>query len=347
MNTSRKLPIEIAKTDHFDNDIIVLDGLWGTGKSLLSPIVSGMDRVEKSKAEHIYEYVCIFRHLDKIGDDAASWMLRTCADLSQYNNLVGREVNLRWSDFTGFSNNPNSLRYITRLFGGEGDQYVGKINQQNLALSVVTHMILLVAAPLFDAYKTRVKLVEVVRHPVYMATHWHSYLGRFDSPREFTVSFNHEKTKVPWFAADWADEFVQSNLMDRALLSIVRLYEWLEDAIRDANAEARSVLVLSFESLLMDTDRSMEELKSFLGRSHHRRLRGILRRQKIPRKTISHGIGNASYGWRKASLRTEADVYAQNMDLIHAEATESAFSKFIAAVDSYNRRYPSELEALG
>ena len=49
--------VKVEKFNPFRNDIISVDGLWGTDKRLLSPMVSGMDRVEKAKAEHIYEYV--------------------------------------------------------------------------------------------------------------------------------------------------------------------------------------------------------------------------------------------------------------------------------------------------
>ncbi len=41
--------MELEKTNSFCNDVVFIDGLWGTGKSLLSPIISGMDRVEKVK----------------------------------------------------------------------------------------------------------------------------------------------------------------------------------------------------------------------------------------------------------------------------------------------------------
>lgn len=40
--------VDIKKFKSQTNDVIVIDGLWGTGKSLLSPIISGMDRVENT-----------------------------------------------------------------------------------------------------------------------------------------------------------------------------------------------------------------------------------------------------------------------------------------------------------
>jgi hypothetical protein len=343
MEPTEELAIEVEKTNNFQNDVIFLDGLWGTGKSLLGPIISGMDRVEKAKQDHVHEFVCVLRHLNKISPDAASWMFRTYVDFSQYNNVIGREINLRWSDDTGFANNPSSFRYLARLFRGEGDSKVDQINRENLALNIGSHMIMLVAGPLFETFGPRLRLLEVVRHPLYMVTHWYNYLGRFDSPREFTVSFNYQGTKVPWFAAGWADEFVESSLMDRTLLSIARCSEWLDEAIREASAQARNVLVLSFEALLMDTDRSMDEVASFLGRSHHRRLRSILRRQKIPRPTISQGRGHAAYGWRKGNAQPEEAVYAQAMDFARSEASSEVMARFMQTIESYDERYPSLL----
>ena len=325
------------------NDIIIIDGLWGTGKSLLGPIISGMERVEKVKIEHIYEYVCILHHLDKASPDAASWMLKTYADLSQYNNLVGREVNLRWRDDSGLSNNPNSFQYIKRLFGGEGDQKVEEINNNNIALNIMSHMLMLVADPIFETYGDRVKIVEIVRHPLYMVKHWCAYLQRFDSPREFTVSFNHNGKKVPWFAAGWEDVFVEANTMDKSLHSIIKLYEWLDTSTKKIVAKDSNVLTLSFESLVMAPDKPLQQLESFLGRKHHPRLSTILRKQKIPRKAISQGKGHAAYGWSKDSNKSEEQVYLQNLEYIKTNGSPENVNNLLKLIETYNNKYPSVL----
>ena len=50
----------LEKKLNLKNDIIFIDGLWGTGKSILGPIIGGMQKVEKFKLEHIYEYISVF-----------------------------------------------------------------------------------------------------------------------------------------------------------------------------------------------------------------------------------------------------------------------------------------------
>ena len=335
--------MEVKKFGHVVDDIIFIDGLWGTGKSLLGPIVSGMDRVEKTKTEHVYEYVCILRHLNKISPDAASWMLNTYADLSQYNNVIGREVNLRWRDDSGFGNNPNGLRYIRRLFGGEGDRKMSDIKDQKLALSITSHMLMLVAAPIFEAYGDRAKIVEVVRHPLYMVQHWYSFLERFDSPRIFTVSMDYDGNKIPWFAAEWEEEFSHLNTMDQALLSISKLYQWLDGAIQTGIEEGRNVLVLSFESLVLDPHESLQQLGSFMGRSHHPRLSRILRHQKVPRKTISQGRGHTGYGWSRNSSNSELEFYKRSLDFVSSQGSAVKVSSFLDTIEWYNRKFPSPL----
>lgn len=334
----------LDKFNSLKNDIIIVDGLWGTGKSLLGPIVSGMERVEKVKIEHVYEYVSILRYLDKISPDAACWMLKTYADLSQYNNLVGREVNLRWSDDSGLANNPGSFQYIKRLFCNEGDQKIADINDNNIALNVMSHMLMLVADPIFEVYGDRAKIVEVVRHPLYMVRHWCAYLQRFDSPREFTVSFNHKGNKIPWFAAGWEDAFIKANTMDKALCSIIKLYEWLDTATKKAVAQGNNVLTLSFESLVMAPEEPLQQLELFLGRKHYPRLAAILRKQKIPRETISQGKGHAVYGWsKKDSDKNEQQVYAENLDYIKTHGSLENVDKLLKLIELYNDKYPSVL----
>ena len=337
------MTLQLKKFYSTENDIIFVDGLWGVGKSLLSPIVNNMEKVEMVKLEMVYEYICIMRHLDQITPAAASFVLQSYADDSQYSNLIGRHVNLRWNDYTGLANNPNKLRCIKRLFGGEGDQKIDEINKNNIALHIMPHMIMLVSDPLFDAYGDRLKLIEIVRHPLYMVKHWYAYLQQFDSPRELTVCIDYHGNKLPWFAAGWADEFIEANTMDRVLLSIVRLCGWLEDSIQKATAKGNRVLTLSFESLAMAPTEPLQQLEVFLGRAHHPNLSSILRKEKIPRQVISQGKGYASYGWVKTDNESEAQAYAKNLEFVRTHGSPEHVNNLLKLIETYNAKYPSVL----
>ena len=83
------MSLDFKHFNSFTNDIIVVDGFWGGGKSVITSLIGSLERVEKKKVEHIYEYVCIANSAGKIDEDAAKAFLKIYADLSQYNNLIG------------------------------------------------------------------------------------------------------------------------------------------------------------------------------------------------------------------------------------------------------------------
>lgn len=335
--------MELNKSAAFTHDVIFVDGLWGTGKSMIAPIISGMRGVEKQLMNSLYEELCILRSLSKVTPDAVVAMLQTHANMDQYHNLIGRAVNLRWGDHSGPKNNPNSLRYVRRLFAAEGDQVVDHINRENLALNIMSHMILPVADPLIEAFGQRLRIIEVVRHPAYMVGHWSAYLSRFNSVRISDIAFDAHGTKVPWFAADWADEFIASSPMDRVLLGISRLYERLFRAIEDLNIRSVPLMIVSFESLAMETGVELKRLEEFLGREHHPHIRKLLKKQKLPRRRLTHGTGHRDYGWKPGADKSESDEYARICSSIRASASSENFARFEQSIVQYNQRWPSIL----
>ena len=335
--------LDLKHFNSFTNDIIVVDGFWGGGKSVVTSIIGSMTRVEKKKVEHVYEYVCIAHSTGKMNTDAASAFLKIYADLSQYNNLIGREVNLRWSDDSGLRNNPGSLTYLKRLFHAGGDNIADQISERNLALLIASHELISVSDLLYESYGSRLKLVEVVRHPVHLFNNVRDYTAKFERTREFTLSFEVSGVKVPWFAADWADEFVSSSITDRALLSIARMQSEMFSSIDSINAAQKPLLVLSFENTVLRPEDSIEKLENFLNRPRTRRTNQVLRQQNLPRKKISAGKATSSFSFTSNSASSEHETYKKVFKEIEDGGSLSAVNEFRSAVNAYNLRWPSQL----
>ncbi len=335
----------LKKFNTFSNDVIFVDGLQGSGKSIITPIVGGMERIEKPRGSHAYEWLCVLRALKKIEPDALTVMLNFYADLDQYNNRIGREVNLRWADDTGLNNNPDSFKYIKRIFGPEGENLADDIDNRNLGLLIMSHMILPVSDPLIDAFGSRLKLIEMVRHPLYMVRHLYSYWERerIDGRREFTISFDYMGKKVPWFADQWKEEYVNISLIDRCLASIVYLFDELFKAMDRLKARNHGVLVIPFESFVMEPQEALKNLESYLGRKHHKNIDKILKNQKVPRDQIAQGRGHAFYGWKPGESKSEAEEYAKQMDFVSREGSKKYIEKFDSLISRYNQKWPSVL----
>lgn len=337
MQVRKFLPIEC--------DVIVVDGLWGVGKTAVTSVIGAMKNVEKMRLDHVHEYVCTMNHLGKMSDDATRFMLVTYSDIDQYSNLIGREVNFRPSDASGTKNTPGStFKYLRRLFAEDGDQIVDQIMAKNIANHVVTHQVLPVGEPLFEAFDKRLKMVHIVRHPVHLARYWNDYLRDSLRHREFTVSFDVGGEKVPWWAADWAEEFIGMNTMDRALASISHLYELLISRFDQHRHDSR-LLVVSFEDVVMRPQTTFPRIAEFLGRDLSRKTDKILTRERIPRPTITHGRAFSAHNWATDGDVTEREVYEMEMKYIREGASSTVLERFKKTVRQYDELWPSELNA--
>lgn len=340
------MSLDLKHFNSFTNDIIVVDGFWGGGKSVVTSLIGSMTGVEKKKVEHVYEYVCIAHAAGKMDTDAATAFLKIYADLSQYNNLIGREVNLRWADDSGIRNNPGSLAYLARLFHPGGDKVADQISSKNLALLIASHELLSVSSILYESYGQRLKLVEVVRHPIHLFNNVRDYTATFERAREFTLSFEVDGVKVPWFARTWADEFVASSVADRALLSVARMQTEMIKAIDSINASQQPLLVLSFENTVLKPQNTLTELEKFLGRQTTRRTKRVLKSQNLPRTQISAGKATSSFSFTTSSSSSEEDIYKSVANEIADTGSTNAIREFKSAITEYNLRWPSQLTDL-
>lgn len=171
------------------------------------------------------------------------------------------------------------------------------------------------------------KLIEVVRHPVHLFHNVRGYIANFERAREFTLSFDH-KGKIPWFAASWADEFAESSIADRALLSISRIQKSVIDLIDSLAKTDKPLLVLAFEQAVINPTETIDKLEKFLDRTSTKRTKRVLKQQSLPRAQISAGKSTSSFSFVSTSSSTEKEIYSQITEAIQSLAGEKQLKNF-------------------
>jgi len=334
---------EFAKFSSGNHPLIVLDGVWGSGKSLLSPILNSIRSVQMVRFDMSIEELVILSNLGKIDDNTAKTLLQMHSDDLFYSNAIGRHINLRWKDDSGFKNNPRKRQSVRRIFGPEGDEVLRGAYNSGEYLNLMTHNLLPVSEILFETFGPRMKFIEIVRHPVFMFEHWRNFLLRFNNTRESTLSFNINGKKVPWFALDWANEFSNSTFSEQSVLGILHLQREILSHMQKLENTKNSILILSFEELCFDSLQSLEKLYSYLNIDFTTMPTRAMRASKIPRARILSGKGHEQYGWQK-NLGVSDDVYMEQIIAqIRDTVSKEIFEMFIQAVEEYNEVFPSKL----
>jgi hypothetical protein len=336
---------KVGRSLQLGGQVLFLDGLTGTGKTMMAPILSTLRRVEVQRMEPIYEHLCALKHLGRIEEDAVSSLLRMYIDMATYNVMIARESNFRWKDLSGVFSNPGGWRYVVRLFQPDGDAVIGRINRIRPILQIVSHQVL--GPTLFGGLGERAKVLEMVRHPLYLLEHWYSYMHRFGTdPREFTVWLDHKGEQLPWFAFGWEDEFLASNKMDRVIHSIewlVRLTDRNFDALSEEHR--RQVLVVPFERFVVDPWPYLRAIEEFLDTVSTRATGRQLRKQKVPRRLMAAGRDlpvYRKYNWRPPPRRgDEASELQKRWEFAEREASPEGLEALDRMSRDYEKRYTS------
>ena len=202
-------------------DIVFIDGMSCSGKSLLAPLISTLRHGELWQINYMYDFLCILDCLGQIERKSAAGIVRTLCDLDVYNAMIARGTNFRRTDMSGAWENLLEARYRERLQAPDGDSVVQRIRKKSPILPLMVHYSFAQSKLLFDALGERLKLyIVTVRHPLWLFDAWHK--ARWDrregkDPRHFRLCCRVGNKIVPWFAASWADEYLCLKSVDRSV----------------------------------------------------------------------------------------------------------------------------------
>lgn len=324
--------------------VVFVGGQNGCGKTMLTPIIGGLDRVEMQKYNYTMEHICSLRHLNRIDANVATSMVKMLLDMDIYNLQMSRETNFRPSDLSSVFKNPGVSRYLRRLFQ-EGDAgAVERIQNENPILHMVTHYLLLFGKTLVDAFGERALLLEVVRHPLYMIKQWFLYIDRYGTDlRDFTVCFRHKGHLLPFFTDGWEDKFIESNTMDRAIHTIDQLFVKANHVLNQMTpAQRAQVLFIPFESFVLNPSPYMGKITSALGTKVIERTRKEMKKQKVPRKMIADGISlpiYKQYGWQPPKSASEGSELDMRREFVAKHASAEGLKVMDRLCEQYEADY--------
>ena len=128
----------LKKYKSFENKIIFTNGFNASGKTMLGPIISSIERVESMLFPYEIEWVSSFLYNESISQESYREFVRQYIDHSIYNQMMGRNSNFRVSDISSVLKSKNKFQYIKRLFKKGDNHIVEKIKSENHTLSFVT-----------------------------------------------------------------------------------------------------------------------------------------------------------------------------------------------------------------
>ncbi len=353
--TRDRSPSSVIRKPYLAERVVFVGGYAGCGKSLMTPIVGSLARVEIQKYNYTLEHICSLYFLGEIEERAAIAMIRMLTDLDLYNMMMSRETNFRFLDMSSIFKNPAPWRYIRRLFQPGDAAVAERIRKEKPILQTMTHQLLVLSPPLFKALGDRLRIIEIVRHPLFMLKQWYLYIERYGiDARDFTICFNCEGHPLPFFARGWGEKYLRSNSMDKVIYSLAYLTRWSEEIVRGlSEPERKQVLIVPFERFVLDPWPYLTQIELFLETEMTSATRRELKRQKVPRKMIADGADMPiyrTYGWKPAEKGAdETREFARRRQYAAELATPQAMEVLDQLCAAYEKKYfrGTTLETVG
>ncbi|MBI2870551.1 MAG: hypothetical protein HYY14_02445 [Candidatus Omnitrophica bacterium] len=337
----QRSPVRLVRKNRIADKVVIVNGLPGCGKTLVAPIVGALARMEVMHFDYQLEHACQLRYLNAIDDDAAISLVRTYTDLDLYHLTMSREVNFRPGDVSSVFKNARPMRYLKRFFLPEGEEAVKRIQREKPILLLVTHVLVGIEGPILAALGDAVRIMEVIRHPLYMIKQTYTWMPRAGvDPRVFSLCFEYRGHSLPYYAKGWEEKFLGSNRMDRTIYALEDMWRRMEQAVERLNPDQQKLIMkVPFEEYVLRPEPIMKRLELFLGTECVPETRRMMKKHHVPRKMIADGIGlpiYKVYGWRPPRRgATEADELRDRRAFAAREATPEA----LAVLDRYSAEY--------
>jgi hypothetical protein len=265
----------------YNSDILFIDGTIESGKSLISKVVSGYNGVERRKEDEIFYMINKLWEMSKIDTATASTLLKIYVDRILYSQMIGRDINFRLSDTTSFLKTPYPLEHIRRAIS----KIPTNIDKEKPMFQNMIHNALMNADLFFEAFDKRVKFIYIYRYPIDVinSTLKRTFSDRIgNDPREVQFAFLYNSQKIPLYAVDWKESYLQMDSVNRTVHMIYySMKKDMDTYKRLSNERKQQILPICFEKFCANPYAYCDKIEKFLGREKTWKVNHILRTSKL------------------------------------------------------------------
>ena len=335
------------QSSYLAKKIVIVDGMIGGGKNLLSSIVSSLPNVEMWLHKPEIEHVCSLHHLGHISLDAAKTLINMWADEEIYNQSMSRNTNFKPSDVSSVFHYSRPLRYFKRLFKSP-TKAKESIKKEMPILSLMTHVNTSYSKPLFEALGERLIYIRVSRHPMstYLLQHNRKWNERWTiddrhGPVMYkTLDQNSKSIDLPFYAKNIEKNYLDANSTDRAILLFDQWIRTSDDLIdKVAKSTKAAIFEIPFEKFVFQPQMYIKKISLSLGVTPDKITNKMMRRQGVPRSSLTDAPKSKVYskiGWKRPK---ENFTLAENFDQGRAYAAETASPEALSILDKLAEDY--------
>ena len=312
--------------------LVFVDGISGSGKSMIAPLLSSLKSSELWMIDHIFEFSLIMHSLGHISCDATKTLINTYADLNCYNLMIGRNVNYRATDDSSVQKNKLKSLYDKRRDDPDGP-IIEKIIRNTKPINIfMTHYIFYESKPLFEALGDRLKIFIIpVRHPYFLVEHWFNQDWDQRMPndiRDSSLQYRYKEKEYIWHVKGWEEIYDSLSKSERAIETIYRLSINQEKIEKNFTAdEIKRMMIIPFEQFAVNPVNFFEKISHILKTKETKETKEVMKINNVPRNFEKNFIDQQKE--KLEYIFSKEDISSEFQKKLHlmAEEYESKYLK--------------------
>ena len=329
----------------YPGKIVLLDGISGTGKTLLNGLADLYKKNYLPRFNYALEQLCISNYLGFSERNITKIMLKLQIDQLRYDQEIGREINLRPKDLSSVFKSSKKIEHMMKMFTSDGAIAENRLinNPRNLVL--ITHQLLRSSMVLDEIYGDSIIRLHAMRHPAYLFNHWVSCVDLVaNSIRDFSIWIKLFESTAPWFLFNEIElrDYERLSNYDKAAACIINLSE---EALRfHLNLKSNSnYIVFNFENFVLNPDPYIESLNKIFDESISKKAHRYLTKEKVPRNHINAGRNRniyRRYGSDKlTSINSHKSDYNQAIERIGSNVSKKYLDRYFNIINEYEKEF--------
>jgi hypothetical protein len=273
--------IKLYKKSYFDN-VVIITGTHCSGKSMLSPIVSSLTNVEHIRKILTIDQVIQLASIKKIDKLTAAYLVKQLLDKNFYEQLIGRNTNLRPEDETSVFLAKNTNKLMKRIFIKRGPHIIEKHKKKTI-FAMDTHD----AVMFFDIWKIvnkKFKFINIYRNPIDTVASWFKHgMGRLEKIliNELTM-FVDRNYVIPFYQLHNYNKYKKISEVDKIINMVLHCMK-KEYKNYKKYKYYKNLLFLNFEDFSENTYNNIKKINLFLNTTKSKFTDEIVKRENCPR----------------------------------------------------------------
>lgn len=345
--------MQIFRKNFLKNPVIIVDGSPGSGKGIISRLLSYFENVEMFREKPEYEVILPLFQLGALDLNAAKFLVQAISDQDIYNQSILRHANIKPSDLSSITKFPRKIEYLKRLISNDLGVLEDNFRSSNKAINYFTHNMTTCIEPAFSALEERLLYIRAIRSPFteYMLNLSASWVKRWENDYRNTlplVSLGNKEKCMPFFLPkEYSELYLKSDAINRAALSLSILQKDGDKKILELKKKYKTnVIEVPFERFVLDPSTFLDWISNQLGTNVNKPLINFLKKERIPRSNLNDAPFSKYYfknGWRKTDNKLSPN---DELKLYEVKAkqllNEEVYSIVKDCSNSYNNKYGIE-----